>query len=305
MKLRIRPAFVVYLASMALLSSPFCALGAVCALGVHELGHALAARALGEAICSVELAPFGGVMTWEPGSTPHKGLRGVLLAAAGPLANELALLALGAAACHPALNAWMGGEPLREMILANAAMLTLNLLPALPLDGGRIVFCAGYYCFGVSVLSALLCALGMALGLLLCALAAYGALTLGVLNLSLVIVGLYLAVCAAKSRDALLSENLYAVVHERLRPLSASCTPAELLRVDGGTPLYTLLPRMARTRACILAVESGEGPPVLLGEACVLRALLESPARTAGELAGLCAGDGKEGREPGAFLGGI
>ena len=29
------------------------------------------------------------------------------------------------------------------------------------------------------------------------------------------------------------------------------------------------------------------------------------PARTAGELAGLCAGDGKEGREPGAFLGGI
>ena len=116
MRLRIRPTFVAYLASMALLASPACALGAVCALTVHELGHALAARLLGERICAVELAPFGGVMTYAPGYSPAKGLRGIALAAAGPLGNELALLLLGAATRSEMLCSLMGGELLRQMI---------------------------------------------------------------------------------------------------------------------------------------------------------------------------------------------
>lgn len=40
------------------------------------------------------------------------------------------------------------------MLLSHAAMLTINLLPALPLDGGRMVFSLGYYVFGVSGLIA-------------------------------------------------------------------------------------------------------------------------------------------------------
>ena len=291
MRLRVRPAFVVYLASLALLASPACAIGAVCALAVHELGHALAARLLGERICTVELAPFGGVMTYAPGYSPAKGLRGIALAAAGPLGNELMLLLLGMAARSPTLCSLMHGELLRQMIGANAAMLALNLLPALPLDGGRIVFCAGYYLFGVSALSLLLCALGTALGLLLCALAVYGALALGTLNLSLMIVGGYLAVCAIGSRDALLCENLYAVVHERLQSARAGCTRAALLRVSGETPLYALIPHIARTRSSVLVLDEG-GASALLSEAAVLRALLDNPAQSVRETANACAAKG-------------
>lgn len=304
MRLRVRPAFVAYLASMALLASPACALGAVCALAVHELGHALAARLLGEHICTVELAPFGGVMTYAPGYSPAKGLRGIALAAAGPLGNELALLLLGVATRSELLCSLMNGELLRQMIGANAAMLALNLLPALPLDGGRIVFCAGYYLFGVSALSLLLCALGTALGLLLCSLAVYGALALGTLNLSLMIVGGYLTVCAVQGRDALLSENLYAVVHERMQSGGQRCARAVLLRVGGETPLYALIPHMAKTRACVLVLEEG-GAPVLLGEEAVLRALLENPAQSVREAAAAPDIQGTDAGENAAFPGRI
>ena len=304
MRLRVRPAFVVYLASMALLASPACALGVVCALAVHELGHALAARLLGERICTVELAPFGGVMTYAPGYSPAKGLRGIALAAAGPLGNELALLLLGVATRSELLCSLMNGELLRQMIGANAAMLALNLLPALPMDGGRIVFCAGYYLFGVSALSLLLCALGTALGLLLCSLAVYGALALGTLNLSLMIVGGYLTVCAVQGRDALLSENLYAVVHERMQSGGQRCARAVLLRVGGETPLYALIPHMAKTRACVLVLEEG-GAPVLLGEEAVLCALLENPAQSVREAAAAPDIQGTDAGENAAFPGRI
>lgn len=300
MRLRIRPAFVVYLASMALLASPASALGAVCALAVHELGHALAARLLGERIRTVELAPFGGVMTYAPGYSPAKGLRGIALAAAGPLGNELMLLLLGMATRSPMLCSLMNGELLRQMIGANAAMLALNLLPALPLDGGRIVFCAGYYLFGVSALSLLLCALGTALGLLLCALAICGTIALGTLNLSLMIVGGYLAVCSVGSREALLCENLYAVVHERLQSGRVSCTRATLLRVSGETPLYALIPHIARTRSSMLVLEEGSAP-ALLSEAAVLRALLDNPSQTARAVAASCAAKGRSTEEKADF----
>ena len=304
MRLHVHPAFIAYLASMALLASPACALGAVCALAVHELGHALAARLLGERICTVELAPFGGVMTYAPGYSPAKGLRGIALAAAGPLGNELALLLLGVATRSELLCSLMNGELLRQMIGANAAMLALNLLPALPLDGGRIVFCAGYYLFGVSALSLLLCALGTALGLLLCSLAVYGALALGTLNLSLMIVGGYLTVCAVRGRDALLSENLYAVVHERMQSGGQRCARAVLLRVGGETPLYALIPHMAKTRACVLVLEEG-GAPVLLGEEAVLCALLENPAQSVREAAAAPDIQGTDAGENAAFPGRI
>lgn len=301
MRIRVRPAFLAYLASMALLASPACALGAVCALAVHELGHTVAARALGERFSAVEFTPFGGVMTYAPGQSPAKGLRGIVLAAAGPLGNELALVLLGAAARGGILDTWMSGELLRQMIGANAAMLVLNLLPALPLDGGRIIFCAGYYLFGVSALSMLLCALGAAVGLLLCALAVYGVLLLGTLNLSLLIVGIYLTACAVRSRGLLLCENLYAVVHERLESQSPACVQATLLRVHGDTPLYALISRIAATRACVLMLELPSCRPVLIGETAVLCALLDNPAQSVREMASACAAQGRSAEEESAF----
>jgi len=98
---------------------------------LHELGHALVARQLGVGISGIELSFFGGAakMTDMPRTATHE----IAIAAAGPLVS----LALGGAAfglaalTHLGLFAWLGWT--------NLVIAGFNLIPALPMDGGRIL----------------------------------------------------------------------------------------------------------------------------------------------------------------------
>jgi Zn-dependent protease len=117
---------------------------------VHELGHALIARRLGYEIDGIDLWFFGGLSRMrEETRTPGDEFK---IAVAGPLVTltvALACLALGIAASGGhrffdaallrgnttpspglALLAWLG--------FINAVLLVFNLIPAFPLDGGRI-----------------------------------------------------------------------------------------------------------------------------------------------------------------------
>ncbi|MFR5788681.1 MAG: hypothetical protein ACLUHE_17375 [Christensenellales bacterium] len=62
-------------------------MGAFLALLIHELAHLLAGYWLGEKAESVEFTPFGGVIRYPFGVSAMKGLRGLAVAGAGPLAN--------------------------------------------------------------------------------------------------------------------------------------------------------------------------------------------------------------------------
>ena len=99
----------------------------------HELGHAIAARVLRLRVSGVylHLLPFAYV---ERGK-PRDELR---VALAGPAASLLAACALALGPDRLSLDpgSWTG-KPLGFALLVNAAMGAVNLLPALPLDGGR------------------------------------------------------------------------------------------------------------------------------------------------------------------------
>ena len=101
----------------------------------HELGHALQARREGMEIEGITLWLFGGVAKFK-GEFPSAGAE-FRIAVAGPLVS----LALGVAFV---LIAWLGGLPeVADAVCAwlgyiNLTLLVFNLLPALPLDGGRI-----------------------------------------------------------------------------------------------------------------------------------------------------------------------
>lgn len=100
----------------------------------HELAHVAAARALGHPAFEVELLPFGGVarMGSEVFLDPGREIR---IALAGPGVN-LVLFALGMGLYA---HGWWEG-PLHSFYLqTNLLLLAFNLLPALPLDGGRVV----------------------------------------------------------------------------------------------------------------------------------------------------------------------
>ncbi len=279
MRVRIRATFLLYLATLALLASPEACLGAVCALAVHEAGHLLAARALGARFAQMELTPFGGVISGAPGAQFPGGPRGALIALAGPLGNALALAALLSMPVRGML-----GDPLaRQLALPNAVMLAFNLLPALPLDGGQIVFCLFRFALGASRLIALLCALGACLGAGMIALCGAGLWRYGLLNVSLLLVGAYLIASAARCREAMLLQNLYSVVRER-RERPSAARRLTLYAVPEDAPLYSLLPLIEHSDAAgfVVATQAGERA---FGEAAALGALLHESALSVGEFA--------------------
>ena len=101
---------------------------------LHELAHGVTGRLLGLAIDEIELYPFGGVACIDEQLElePYIEKR---LAWAGPALN-LALAGLGLI-----LYTRLSREPvlLLFFIQANLVLALFNLLPALPLDGGRIL----------------------------------------------------------------------------------------------------------------------------------------------------------------------
>ena len=109
---------------------------------LHELGHALAARRYGIQTREIVLLPIGGVARLE--RMPEKPVQEVVVALAGPGVNVMlatglaaALLAMGVTPEQAVERADKG--MLEFLLFANLAMLLFNLIPAFPMDGGRVL----------------------------------------------------------------------------------------------------------------------------------------------------------------------
>ena len=103
---------------------------------LHELGHSVVAQRFGIQISSINLHLLGGTAVMA--DTPTKPVHEILIAAAGPAVSfVLAALAYGAAG----RLSFDPSEPhglLAYAATVNLAMGVFNLIPAFPLDGGRI-----------------------------------------------------------------------------------------------------------------------------------------------------------------------
>jgi Zn-dependent protease len=114
---------------------------------LHEFGHSLVAQRLGIEIHSITLLPIGGVSNLE--SLPETPADEIKISFAGPLVSVVLSLfffgvglLLGAVPSTPA-DPFAGfgsvGQFFFYLGYLNAVLAVFNLLPAFPLDGGRIL----------------------------------------------------------------------------------------------------------------------------------------------------------------------
>jgi Zn-dependent protease len=102
----------------------------------HELGHALMARRLNVPTQRITLFFFGGVAQLE--GNPKSGRAEVLIAAAGPLVSFVLAAAFWLGSSIPGLPT-EAREVCAWLARINLAVAVFNLLPAFPLDGGRLL----------------------------------------------------------------------------------------------------------------------------------------------------------------------
>jgi Zn-dependent protease/CBS domain-containing protein len=109
----------------------------------HEFGHIFTARAFGVATPDVTLLPIGGVARLE--RIPEEPRQELLIAVAGPAVNVVIALGLVVfAGAHLDMGALGGVENARISMVDRVAVVNLflavfNMIPAFPMDGGRVL----------------------------------------------------------------------------------------------------------------------------------------------------------------------
>lgn len=123
---------------------------------LHELGHALVAKYYKINVPHITLLPIGGLASLE--RTPDKPFQEFLIAIAGPLVNLVLAAVLAPFASYAVISAveagqlttnpaaiWRyaltpgAGNLVVNLALTNLLLALFNLLPAFPMDGGRIL----------------------------------------------------------------------------------------------------------------------------------------------------------------------
>ncbi len=211
---------------------------------LHELGHSLVARRLGIRVRDITLLPIGGLARLE--KMPQKPLHELLIALAGPAVNFTFVAGLGVLL---ALIGRAGGLPnlrylphmlnrpgsllslLVYLLAANLILGLFNLIPAFPMDGGRVLraFLAMWTSYPRATRIAARVGQLIAVGLALLGLSSFG-------SFMLVLVALFVFTGASFEDQAVQARSMlnelrvrHALPTHRLRPVAAEDTLAHVV----------------------------------------------------------------------------
>ncbi len=178
------------------------------ALLLHESAHAIMAQAMGVRVRSLELMPFGCTAHIESFAVVSPGAE-IAMAAAGPLAN-LALAALLQFGTDVAAE----DAFLAALYRSNLSLAAVNLLPALPMDGGRVLCCVLSYAMPKLMCVRLVSAMGVLTGLGVTALGIHFWMT-GTPNPTILLMGSFMIFASVKHYHAAPVSVMQDTLHKR------------------------------------------------------------------------------------------
>jgi len=248
-------------------------------VALHELMHLLAARCVRVRVIELELMPFGGAARIDALWMVRPG-QALAVALAGPACNLL--LYLGASALL--LNGWIEARLAAEIMRANLMVFLFNLIPALPLDGGRILCCLLSLRLSPGRAARLGVFLGWALG---CALLAGAVMTAlhGRFNITLAMSGGYILLSQRRERAQADGAAIRSLL-ERAHDLNAErVLPMAHLAASFDAPVRDIVARLRPRRIYRVAVYGGDMELIgFVGERRIVRALIDGDTRPIGAL---------------------
>jgi Zn-dependent protease/CBS domain-containing protein len=139
--------FVFYLARGSGVAAALMSIGLILAVFLcvilHELGHALTARKFGVPTRDITMYPIGGVARLE--RLPEEPIQEFWIAVAGPAVNLViaailyVVIAAGGGPVSPSVLVRPDAAFLPTLMWLNVILMGFNLLPAFPMDGGRVL----------------------------------------------------------------------------------------------------------------------------------------------------------------------
>ena len=269
-ELRLNGWFALLLALLAAAGQAAEALILLGALLTHEAAHLVVGTGFGIGFRRIELLPFGGVAETDNLYTVEPAAVAVT-ALAGPM-NNLLLVAAG----HLLSAAGWIRPPLSDFFLqVNLAIALLNLVPALPLDGGRIVHAALRRRWGDLEALGRLAAWGyvVAAGMVLAALVA-AALRIPLPTLP--VLAFFVAAGARRERAAAVVGHLRPLWQRPERLAQAGLLPAAGLVARGDVTVGAVLRHLTGgAYHFVWVVDSSLVPYGRLSEARLVQAALE------------------------------
>lgn len=210
---------------------------------IHESAHIITARLLGLNVKEIELLPFGGAVHLESVFELNPGQE-ILIAIAGPVSNILMLLGYFALVQAGLIEQ----GPSRDFVNTNLILAGFNLLPALPLDGGRILRAALSREIGIKKATRIGAWAGLVLALVLFTIGLYGLLGYGIFNMSLFFLSGFLAYSALKEKRAAGYILLRDISYKKEALLKDGSMPIRNIAVLYNMPLREVVKRFTPYR---------------------------------------------------------
>jgi len=226
---------------------------------LHELGHSLAAKRFGIPVQDIVLLPIGGIARLS--RMPEKPSEELIVALAGPAVNLAFILLLAPVAFFsngasllsgrlPSFDSITTPSPLgfaAFLLVVNTSLLLFNLIPAFPLDGGRVLRALLAFRLPYSRATSLAATIGRGLAIVL---GVYGLVTF---DFFLAVVAVFIfAAAGSEGEEVTARESLKGV---RITEVLAGQAP--VLTPD--IPAHLAFARLARSRPSAMAIVDQDG----------------------------------------------